>query len=458
LTTDNNFYDLLIQSTDQGFALLEKVHYSGSQASDFRYLKVNPAFERHSGLENVTGKTIREILPVVKPEVIECYDYVVDTGQKLTFEQYVAELDTWYSAEVLPTAINGMIAVLFTNITERKRIEDKLREREERHHFLLKLSDALRTVADPVEVQRLAAQLLGEHLGANQVHYGETVGEVVVINQGWGNGLPPMIGTFAQEDFGKRLHEGYRMGITQVSDDIFTDPNITDAERKTISGAGFNAYVAVPLIKSGKWLSTLAVHSIAPRIWKKSEIELVENTAERTWAAVERAGAEKALHEKERLMSVIFETLPIGVGLLDSEGVLSMSNKEMRRFLPDGRMPSAHETNYKQWLGWDQEGNPLERQNFPGARALRGEKVFPGIEMLYVPLEGLRVWTQVAAVPVKDESGRMLGQVTVVTDIDSIKRTTEALTRTELQFKTFVDASSDLPYECRLADHAYPER
>lgn len=162
------------------------------------------------------GKTIRELVPGVDPQIMKHYDSVFETGQKTQFEEYVTELDSWFAAEIFPTGIKRAIAVLFNNISERKRIEAALQESEEQKTYLLKLSDALREMTDPVAIQAVAARLLGEYLGANQVHYGETVGELSVIHQGWSNGLPPMIGSFRQQDFGKHIHEGYRGGRTQV--------------------------------------------------------------------------------------------------------------------------------------------------------------------------------------------------------------------------------------------------
>lgn len=299
LSVSLEYYNFLFENTDQGFALLEKVPNHGGQNSDYRYMQVNPAFKRHSGLTDVVGKTILELMPSMAVRVFKLCDSVVSSGQKVAFEEYVSELAIWFAVEVFPTGVPGTLAFLFNNITERKCVETKLEESEQRKTFLLKLSDALRHVADPVEVQTITCQLLGEHLNANQVHYGETSGDMVIIHQGWGNGLPPMIGSFRQQDFGKRLHEGYRAGNIQVSHDIHTDPGITASERSVISGSGFNAYVAVPLIKNGLWVGTLAVHSKMPRTWKQSEIALVQETAERTWDALERARAEKTLRESE---------------------------------------------------------------------------------------------------------------------------------------------------------------
>jgi PAS domain-containing protein len=57
-----------------------------------------------------------------------------------------------------------LVSLLFTDITDRKRAEVALRESEERQTFLLKLSDALRPLTDPVAVQTTAMQLLAERL------------------------------------------------------------------------------------------------------------------------------------------------------------------------------------------------------------------------------------------------------------------------------------------------------
>ena len=58
--------------------------------------------------------------------------------------------------------------------------------------------------------------------------------------------------------------------------------------------------MGVGLIKEGRWVAALSVHSRTARVWTPTEIALLEETAERTWAAVERAQAENAARETER--------------------------------------------------------------------------------------------------------------------------------------------------------------
>src|SRR5262249_20787977 len=79
---------------------------------------------------------------------------------------------------------------------------------------------------------------------------------------------------------------------------------ITAEEAVVIGGAGVHAYVTVPLVKEGVWVAVIAVNSIAPRAWTVDEVVLIEKTAERTWAAVERARAESALRESRATMAL----------------------------------------------------------------------------------------------------------------------------------------------------------
>lgn len=232
----------------------------------------------------------------------------------LNFGCQHTEPRNWTPAEI---ALIREVAERTWAAAERARAEAALRRSEARQAFLLRLGDALRPLGDPAEVQGVVCRMLGEHLGANQVHYGETIGDVVVIEQGYGSGLPSMVGTFRHMDFGERLIATYRAGRTAVCVDAANDPTITPAETAVITGAGFRAYLAVPLVKAGQWVATLAVHSIEPRAWTADEIALVEEVAERTWATVERAYAEAALRRSEVRYRTLFETIDEGFCIIE---------------------------------------------------------------------------------------------------------------------------------------------
>ena len=74
-------YRTLFDSIDEGFCVLEKVETGPGEPSDFRFLEVNPAFERHTGVGGVAGKTIREMFPGESQDWYDTHDAVSDDRQ-----------------------------------------------------------------------------------------------------------------------------------------------------------------------------------------------------------------------------------------------------------------------------------------------------------------------------------------------------------------------------------------
>ncbi len=154
--------------------------------------------------------------------------------------------------------------------------------------------------------------------------------------------------------------------------------------------------------------------------------------------------AETRLRDSESQLAAAFESVPVGAAVIDVAGEAHFSNAEYRRFLPTGVIPSRGPENLPRWRAWDASGLPLKPSDFPGARALRGERVVPGQEMLYTDDKGRDIWTSVATVPTRDAQGAVTGVVTTISDIDIAKRSGEALRDSEERLRQFGDASSDV--------------
>jgi PAS domain S-box-containing protein len=153
----------------------------------------------------------------------------------------------------------------------------------------------------------------------------------------------------------------------------------------------------------------------------------------------DRKQAEQALHAAQGMLSAVFEALPVGVAVADQEGRVHLSNQEMHQYLPTRMLPSFDEARRERWRAVHPDGRPYARQEFAGARALRGERVVPGIEALYTRDDGTEIWTQVAAVPLTGSDGMPGGQVTVITNIDAFKRTEAALRLSEANQRVLFD-------------------
>jgi PAS domain-containing protein len=59
-------YRTLFESVDQGFCAIEVLFDDNERPADYRFLTVNPAFERQTGIQNGVGRRMRGIAPCMK--------------------------------------------------------------------------------------------------------------------------------------------------------------------------------------------------------------------------------------------------------------------------------------------------------------------------------------------------------------------------------------------------------
>jgi PAS domain S-box-containing protein len=159
----------------------------------------------------------------------------------------------------------------------------------------------------------------------------------------------------------------------------------------------------------------------------------------------ERKRAEEALRESETRLSALIDRLPMGVGLIDNTGRFLLRNAAMARYVPKA-IPSRDPQRTGRWKGTDDGGNPIPPDQFPGARALRGESVIPGIEFLYTGDDGRETWTIVSAVPFVSEEQKAGGAVVVVQDITERKRIEEQLAASREQLQSIIDNMPAIVY------------
>ena len=165
LARSEAYYRGLFENMREGLAYCRMIFEDG-QPQDFVYLSVNESFERLTGLKNVAGRKVTEVIPGIRqsnPELFEVYGRVASTGQSESLETYLPALNIWFSLSVYRPEAGHFVAV-FDNITARKRTEQALREGEERFRGMLEQNVSAMFV---VEEGRLAyvngrtAEILG---------------------------------------------------------------------------------------------------------------------------------------------------------------------------------------------------------------------------------------------------------------------------------------------------------
>ena len=258
--------------------------------------------------------------------------YWTEMHPELTYEPDMAEILRGYGelADLLldtseAELVQGGVRLRET-LNHLKRVEVALQESESRHAFLLRLGDALRLLVDPMAIQGEASRLLGERLLTDRAYYAEideAQGYILVERNFVRAGVSSMVGRYSLSDF-NWVGPTFRMGGPVVVADTRTSPLIPDADRPAVAAIGVGAFVAAPLIRDGRLVAALCVSDLSPRAWTPEEVELVKETAERTWEAIERARAEEQLREanarKDEFLAMLAHELrnplaPIRTGL-----------------------------------------------------------------------------------------------------------------------------------------------
>jgi PAS domain S-box-containing protein len=254
---------------------------------------------------------------------------------------------------------------LNVDIEERKRVEATLLAGEERQAFLLRLSDLLRPVADPTEIQTIAMRMLGEHLGVDRALYyraaRESGGWVHYVDSDWYRSphTPSLVGRHELATFGGSIFSNLPHGETVVAQNLSSLSCLTAEQHEAYRAVNCAAYILVPLIKAGLYVGGLSLQCSVSRNWTQEEVDLASEVAQRTWSAVERARAQDAMRaslaEKESLLSEVHHrvknNLQVITSLLNLQS-RGMTDDHVRALFNEARnrvqsIASIHESLYR---------------------------------------------------------------------------------------------------------------
>ena len=285
----------------------------------------NEAYYQLVGHRDIVGKPVWQALPEVAGQGFEeLLDGVFESGEpyvgrriKIKIQREAGGPLTENYIDLLYQPIfdiNGAVTGIFAqghDVTETYRAYEELAEKVEqleksraRQALRLHLADVLRHLFSAADIYIQTSQLLGRHLNASRVLFGDydlESKQVSFHSNFVSDGIAELNGTFQAASFGTANFASLEDGTTWRSDDLEHDPRTSGPDTwPTFSSLEIYSGVVVPLSRSGTLIACMFINDRQPRTWTDGEVALVEDVAERAWNAVERMRAEEALRQADR--------------------------------------------------------------------------------------------------------------------------------------------------------------
>jgi PAS domain S-box-containing protein len=423
-------------------------HFSGGAAfivdHHLRYLVAEGDALAAAGLQpsDLVGKTVFEAFP---RDVAE--EHAANYRKALAGESFTIEHESrgrHYQTHGVPLrdAAGHVYAALAVSqdMTARRQaqaLQERLQAWGKRQEFLLQLTDTLRPLAGSAEIQYAACRVLCEHLQAWRTCYMEahsTGGALFYLvrqdfcsNQGSGT-----VTRHSVQDFATAMREAFLRGNTFVMHDATSDSRLTPQERAACHAAGLGAWIGVPLLKAGVVVAILSIEQQQPRRWSSDDIALVEEVAERTWAAVDRSRAEEALRQSEERFRLLVQAVSQAVWETDAQGRVIADSPSWRAYTGQ---------TVEEFLdsGWLQVVHPEDRAHVEQHwREAVAAPCHVHVEFRLRRADGSWSWTSAQAAPVLDDAGRVLKWVGMNIDITHRKLAEEILRQSDRRKDEFL--------------------
>jgi len=286
----------------------------------------NAAYQQLIAQRDVIGKTIRDALPELAGQgFFEILDRVYTSGESfrghampVTLQRSPAAalkqrfLDFIYQPVRDTTGAVTGIFVEGTDVTDAERIAAALRENEARFRFLDALAKEISTSQDADAILAITTRMVGEYLGLAICAYADMDPDQdgFTIRGDWSAASTTIVGHYSLADFGHKAVQELRAGRPLIINDNSTE--LAPAEAAAFERIGIAATICMPLVKQDRLTALMAIHHSKPHVWTSSELALIRDVTDRSWAHIERVRDESARRDSAERLRLATSAAKIG--------------------------------------------------------------------------------------------------------------------------------------------------
>jgi len=282
-------YRALFDNMLNGFAYCRML-FENNAPRDFIYLEVNAAFEKLTGLTNVVGKKVSEVIPGIKesyPLLFETYGRVAETGRPESFELYLEPLAAWLFISAYSTE-KGYFVAVFDDITERKRAESITQARLRMLSLVASPSESrnetLQVMID--EIERQTGSAIGFY------HFVDVDQETLTL-QAWStNTLRDMCAAEGKGSHYNISKAGVWVDCVRENRPVIHNDYASLPNRKGLppGHAAVKREMVVPILRDGRIVAIIGVGN-KPTGYNAADVELAQSLGQLSWEIFERLRA-----------------------------------------------------------------------------------------------------------------------------------------------------------------------
>ncbi len=185
---------------------------------------------------------------------------------------------------------------------------------EARLRFLDVLGKATAPSADADEILAITTRMLGQYLDVSVCAYAdmEPDQDHFTIRGDWSaSGSSSIRGYYSLAAFGVRAVDDLHAGRPLVINDNRAE--LPPEEAATFQAIGISATICVPLVKQGRLTALMAIHHRQPHVWRPTELALLGEVTERSWAHIERVRSQQTAREAAERLKLATDAASIGI-------------------------------------------------------------------------------------------------------------------------------------------------
>ncbi len=420
-------YRALFDSIDQVMCIFEMLFDEEEQPIDYRFLEVNPAFEKETGLIDPVGKTARELVPELDDSWFEIYGRVALTGMPTRFENFAPAMDRWFDVYAFRSGApeQHRVALLFNNITERK-------YREFNAELLEEISVDLASLGPEDEILHVVGQKIVDYLQLYRLAFcevNEGLDDVQIFFE-----ISEQGHRFGSERFdlsnylSQAALDALLSGEPVAVADIPNDPR-TAAFTPAHEIFGVGAHIHVTYLDDRRVKFLLAAHHSERYAWREDEADVLQKFCARLFQRLDQVRSARALakltvesERQKRLYEAIMSSTVDMQYIFDLEHRFLYANEAMLTIWGHS-LEELIGKNLSE-IGYDPKVAQSRERELDSV--ISSKAPLRGIEPLQLGEQGLRIYDYIF-VPVLGDQGEVEAVAGTTRDITELKQHEQAL-------------------------------